>query len=434
MLKKLADKWLSLENWQKIIIALFLGAITGIILGPKVVVIKPLGDLFMNALHMLIIPVVFSAIVCAVTSIKDTKKMRSISIKAMAFYVVSLCCASALAIIIGNIIAPGAGLATAHLAANSGAAPQALTLAAFIKNLIPSNPFAAIVNENILQVTIIAILLGIAINQSGIHGEPFARFFKSLSHISHKLANLVMQIAPYGVFALIACTFGEFGLKVFYPLISFIITLLICCICLVAIYCTIVAIVMRKSPIAFIKAILPAMLYAFSTTSSGVTLPVSIQCAEDNLKINPIIAKFLIPLGCNFNLSGLAMYLTLAAVFTANMIGLHLSILQCLSLVITVALTTMGAGAIAGSGIIVMAAVLGAVNLPLIAIPLIAGIDRINDMIQTTTNVISDIFAAYIICHSEKKLSEKKSAANISEPKNLEEAILINTKNTAEEI
>ena len=423
MLKKLANKWLSLENWQKIIISLFLGAIVGIFVGPKVTVIKPLGDLFMNALHMLIVPVVFSAIVCAVTSIKDTQKMRSISIKAMIFYVISLCFASGLAVVIGNIIAPGTGLATGHLLTQTSATAHSLTLSEFIRNLVPANPLAAIVNENILQVTIIAILLGIAINKSGEHGKPFAEIFKSLSHVAHKLANLVMQIAPYGVFALIACTFGTFGVKVFYPLISFIITLILCCVSLVSIYCIIVAMVMRKSPIEFIKAILPAMLYAFSTTSSGVTLPVSIQCAEDNLGVNPNIAKFLIPLGCNFNLSGLAMYLTLAAVFTANMVGIHLSFFECLSLVITVALTTMGAGAIPGSGIIVMGAVLGSVSLPLVAIPLIAGIDRINDMIQTTTNVVSDIFAAYLICHSEKH----KLAQN-------EESGLINTSETAEEV
>ena len=157
---------------------------------------------------------------------------------------------------------------------------------------------------------------------------------------------------------------------------------------------------------------MPAILFAFSTTSSGVTLPVSIQCAEDNLNINPSIAKFLIPLGCNFNLGGLAMYLTLAAIFTANMLGIHLTTIQYISLIITVTLTTMGAGAVPGSGIIVMGAVLSAINLPLVALPLIAGIDRINDMIQTTTNVISDIFAAYLICHTEKtKLAKRKESS-----------------------
>tara|TARA_R110002124_G_scaffold195516_4_gene362551 strand:- start:4301 stop:5587 length:1287 start_codon:yes stop_codon:yes gene_type:complete len=412
MLKKLAAKWLNLKNWQKILISLFLGSITGTLIGPKIIIIKPLGDLFMNALHMLIIPVVFSAIVCAVTSIKDAKQMRSISIKAMLFYIFSLVCASILAIIIGNIVMPGTGLNSSHFVGATSISPHTSSIADFFKNLIPSNPFAAIVNENILQVTIIAILLGVAINQSGKHGEIFAKFFKSLSHVSHKLANIVMQSAPYGVFALIACTFGAFGLKAFYPLISFILTLILSCLCLVAIFCIIIALFMRKSPIKFIKGIMPAILFAFSTTSSGVTLPVSIQCAEDNLNINPSIAKFLIPLGCNFNLGGLAMYLTLAAIFTANMLGIHLTTIQYISLIITVTLTTMGAGAVPGSGIIVMGAVLSAINLPLVALPLIAGIDRINDMIQTTTNVISDIFAAYLICHTEKtKLAKRKESS-----------------------
>jgi Na+/H+-dicarboxylate symporter len=203
-------------------------------------------------------------------------------------------------------------------------------------------------------------------------------------------------------------------LAVLLPLVKFIGTLFISCSLLAGfLYSSILILYLKKPVLGFFSKIAPAITFAISTTSSGATLPVSIRCAEEGLRVSPRIAKFLLPLGCNFNLAGLAIYLTLAVIFTANMVGVTLTFNSYLTLISTVILTTMGAGAIPGSGIVVMSAVISSMGLPLVALPLIAGIDRISDMIQTATNVISDIFATYLIAESELQ-APVSTAVNIS--------------------
>lgn len=426
-IRDLAVKWFELPIWKKIIIGLLLGIITGLTFGESTAVLKPLGDAFIHALHMVIVPVILSAVVCAVTSITDFAQIKRITLKAFIIYLSFLIVATLIAIFVGNLLAPGIGLsplaieslghmgnnAHNHLAVSGQSALPGI-MDIFV-GMIPQNPVAAFVNENILQIVVFGILLGVAINLSGEQGKPVASLFQSLSVVSKNLTNIVMQFAPYGVFALIAWTFGMFGIKALLPLIKFILTLLVSCVSLVTlVYGSIMAFYLKKSLIEFIKKIMPAIIFAISTTSSGATLPVSIKVSEQELKVSHGIAKFLLPLGCNFNLSGLAIYLTVAVVFTSNMYGVVLSPIQYLFLIATVVLTTMGTGAIPGSGIVVMSAVLTTMGLPLGALPLIAGIDRISDMIQTTTNVISDIFAAYLVSESEQKLLVNDSVVQTS--------------------
>jgi DAACS family dicarboxylate/amino acid:cation (Na+ or H+) symporter len=421
-IKSLLVKWVQMPVWQQIIICLVLGMGTGLILGQNAEVFKPLGDAFINALHMVIVPVIFSAVVCAVTSVADFSQIRRVTCKAFVIYFSFLLVATLIAIGIGSVLQPGASLyglgnninsfmsdniqagylGNAALEISQQSVEALPGFADIFVNMIPKNPVAAFVNENILQIVIFGILLGIAINRSGSKGEQVIKLFQSISDVSKNLTSIIMQFAPYGVFALIAWTFGMFGLKALLPLIGFIVSVFISCLVLVfGLYGSIIIFYLKQSPLTFLKKILPAIVFAISTTSSGATLPVSIKCAEDELRIPPKISKFLLPLGCNFNLSGLAIYLTLAVIFTANMYGIVLSPVQYLILVSTVVLTTMGTGAIPGSGIVVMSAVITTMGMPLGALPLIAGVDRINDMIQTTTNVISDIFAAYLVSESE---------------------------------
>lgn len=432
-INKLLGQWTQKPIWQQIIICLILGIFTGLAFGEQAAALKPLGDAFINALHMVIVPVIFSAVVCAVTAVADFSQIRRITFKAFGIYLSFLVIATLIAIGVGSLLQPGTGLH--ELVSNSGslghielsnlshvsgisnhlghlnhtaievgqqASDNLPGLADIFVNMIPKNPIAAFVNENILQIVIFGILLGIAINQSGSKAEQVSKLFQSISAVSKNLTSIIMQFAPYGVFALIAWTFGMFGLKALLPLIGFIISVFISCLVLVlGVYSSIIVFYLKQSPISFLKKILPAIVFAISTTSSGATLPVSIKCAEDELRVPPKISKFLLPLGCNFNLSGLAIYLTLAVIFTANMYGIVLSPIEYLILVSTVVLTTMGTGAIPGSGIVVMSAVITTMGLPLGALALIAGVDRINDMIQTATNVISDIFAAYLVSESE---------------------------------
>ncbi len=393
----------SAPMWQKIIAGLVLGIVTGVTFGARTEVLKPIGDAFLNALHMIIVPVILSAVVTAVTSVADFSQMRRVTTKAFVIYLGFLLVATLLAIFVGNLFQPGVGISMPSVD------PMAIQIPVTPPNalqilvaMIPSNPFAAFVDANILQIVVFGIILGIAINLSGEQGKPLATLFASMSKVSMYLTQIIMYFAPIGVYALIAWTFGQFGLSALLPLVKFIVALLVTCLLLVGlVYGLISMVYLRKSILHFFSKISPAITFAISTTSSGATLPVSIKCAEEGLKVPSAIANFMLPLGCNFNLAGLAIYLTLAVIFTANVTGVVLEPASYITLISTVILTTMGAGAIPGSGIVVMSAVISTMGLPLVALPLIAGIDRINDMIQTATNVISDIFAAHLVAESE---------------------------------
>lgn len=413
---KLYKLFKNAESWQKIIFSLVLGIFVGALLGPKADYLKPVGTLFINAIHMIIVPIIFTSIVCAILSMDDPKKMGRIGIKAILIYTFSMIISAAIGLGVSAVIAPGEGLLQvgAHtIAPQIGAAP---TLVDTIVNMVPSSPAGAFVSGNILQILVFSVFLGIAINLSGEKGLPVANFFRSFSSVAIKLTQMVMRFAPIGIFALIAWVCGVYGLHTLIPLIKLVGTVYLCCILLAIFYYSVVLVLfVRMSPLRFFKGILSALLFAYSTSSSAATLPVTMRCAEDNLGISKKLSGFLLPLGTTLNLNGLSIYLGAATVFAANMYGIHLGPLQYITIAISIVLTCMGAGGIPGSGIIVMGAVMGSVNLPLGAITLLAGVDRLNDMAQTTTNVMGDLFTATVIAKHEKEIQVEEPIEDLPE-------------------
>jgi Na+/H+-dicarboxylate symporter len=203
------------------------------------------------------------------------------------------------------------------------------------------------------------------------------------------------------VFALIAYVFGRYGLIVLLPLVKFIFTVYVGCVLQIILVYGAILLANGINPIKFFKAIGQAMILSFTTSSSAATLPVTLKCAQEKLKISKNMSGFLLPLGTTFNLNGLSIYLAVATVFAANLYGIHLGLTQYCTIVITIVFTAMGAAAVPGSALIVMGAVMGSVGIPLGALPLIAGVDRLNDMAQTSTNVIGDLFATTLVAKSE---------------------------------
>lgn len=396
-----------LKPWQKILIALFLGTCTGLILGPKATALKPIGTLFIHAINMMVVPVVFTAIINAVLSMDDLKKMRRVSIKAFCLYTFSMAVAACIGLGVGSFISPGEGL---HLTLQmSDQQPTVLpTLADAFINIVPSNPVAALASGNILQILVFALILGVSIHLAGEKGKPVADFFRSFSAVTIKLTQIVMSFAPYGIFALMAWISGEYGLAALIPLIKLVLTVYLCCLIMVVFfYGGALSLVAKEHPGRFFRNINDAMLLAFSTSSSAATLPVTMRCAEEKLGISKKLSGFLLPLGTTMNLNGLSIYLSVAAIFAANVSGVQLGLMQYGTIVLTIIITAMGAGGVPGSGIVVMSAVLNSVGLPLGTVALISGVDRLNDMAQTTTNVIGDLFAALMIAKSEKEMTYK---------------------------
>ncbi|MBA3661990.1 MAG: dicarboxylate/amino acid:cation symporter [Gammaproteobacteria bacterium] len=408
-----------LQQWQKIFLALVLGTLLGLFVGPPITIIKPIGILFIHAINMMIVPVVFTAIINAVLSMDDLKIMRRISIKAFTFYMFSMAIAASIGLWIGNLFTPGAGLKL-NLQAAETTTTLAPSLSEIIVNIIPTNPVAALASGNILQILVFALILGLSIQLAGDKGKPVADFFKSFGSVAIKLSQLVMSFAPIGIFALMAWIAGEYGLSALIPLMKLVLTVYFACFLMIIFYYsgTLFAYT-RCSPKFFFRSISDAMLFAFSTSSSTATLPVTMRCAEENLKISKKLSGFLLPLGTTLNLNGLSIYLGVATVFAANISGIQLDWTQYVTVIFTIILTAMGAGGVPGSAIIVMSAVFNSVGLPLGTVALISGVDRLIDMAQTTTSVVGDLHAAYMVAHSENELNlpdfsiQKSSTTNI---------------------
>ncbi len=399
--------WHQLPAWKKMVIALVLGVIVGLLLGPKAHSLKLVGHLFVNAIHMMVTPVVFTAIVCAVLSVTDTRKMRQITWQAAIIYVFSMVAAASIGISVAILIKPG--IAFHPLLDHATVVNKTPTFAHLIENIIPSSPLAALANEHVLQIVVFALIMGISIRMAGKKAAIVGEFFQGLSAVVFKLAGLVIACAPYGIFALIAWTFGSFGLHALVPLTKFVLTVYFGCILqMLLVYTLTLFFVTKLSPVKFFKGVFSAIMFAFTTSSSAATLPLSIQCAEDNLGISRSVSQFLLPLGSSFNLNGLAIYLSVAVIFAANINGIHLSFSQYLTMVSTIVLTATGAAAVPGSALIVVGAVMSAVGVPLGALALIAGVDRLNDMAQTATNVTGDLFATTLVADNGGLLDRSK--------------------------
>lgn len=394
--------WLQLPLWGQILLALMLGIATGLIGGHRIEPIQVVGLMFIHAIQMLVVPVVFTAIVCAVMSLDKLAQMKRLIFKALSLYALSMIFAATIGVVCAILIAPGQGMVL-HLTTATTVTQHAPTASEVLIGFIPISPVAAFVENNVIQILIFAVLLGLSIRLTGEAAKPVEELFKSFSKVVFKFSHLIISLSPYGVFALIAYVFGRYGLIVLLPLVKFIVTVYVSCLLQLILVYGLVLLSNGVNPLKFFKAIGQAMILSFTTSSSAATLPVTLKCAQENLKIPKDLSGFLLPLGTTFNLNGLSIYLAVATIFAANLYGIHLGLMQYCTVIITIVFTAMGAAAVPGSALIVMGAVMGSVGIPLGALPLIAGVDRLNDMAQTSTNVIGDLFATVLVSKSEGK-------------------------------
>jgi Na+/H+-dicarboxylate symporter len=269
--------------------------------------------------------------------------------------------------------------------------------------IVPSSSFQALATNNVLQILIFAFILGIALKNTGEEGKPVQDLFIAFSKVVFKFCRIVISFAPYGIFALIAAVFGQYGLSVLLPLAKLIGAVYLSCFLLIAIYYTGGLLLRGISPLFFFKGIISPMVTAYTTSSSAATLPITMRAARENLKLDPNVSDFLLPLGTSLNLNGLSIYLAVAAIFSAHIFGISLGLSEYITLVISIVLMAAGAAAIPGSALIVMGAIMQSSGIPIGALPLIAGVDRFNDMAQTVTNVIGDLFAATLLGKRKKQ-------------------------------
>ncbi|HLR74985.1 MAG TPA: dicarboxylate/amino acid:cation symporter [Virgibacillus sp.] len=391
----------------QIIIAFILAIITGIIFKENAKYVQPLGDLFLRLIKFIIVPLILSTIIVGVTSAGDVKKLGRLGGKTITYYLVTSFIAVSIGIIAGYVFSPGTGTdvtteETVEAAETEGVVQTFL-------NIIPENPIESLVNADMLQIIFFAIFIGVGIILVGEQATPVNNFFDGLAEIMYKITGIIMVLVPLGIFGLLAPIVGEYGLSVLMPLIKLIIAMLIACAVHMAIvYSTAVKTFGKLSPVHFFKGIFPAAAVAFSTASSAGTLPVTIKNTRDNLGVSNETSSFVLPLGATINMDGTAIYQGIAVIFIAQYFGTQLTFGQILTVALIATLASIGTAGVPGAGLIMLTMVLAAVNLPLEGIALIAGIDRILDMMRTSVNIIGDASASVVVDASERK---RESAA-----------------------
>lgn len=385
--------------WQ-IGIGFILGIVAGAVLGEKVQIVEPVGSIFLTLLKMIIVPLVFSSLVVGAASIGDPRDLGRIGLKTIAFYLVTTAVAIMIGLLLGNFLQPGVGMAIGEGAAFS--APEAPSIKNVIMGLFPANPLKAAVDGNMLQIIVFALFLGVSAVLAGEKGKPFINFFDSLAETMYKLTGIVMKIAPYGVFALIAVTVSKYGMSVLAPFAKVILAVYVgCALQVLLVYSGLITVFVKKSPFWFLRGIREAGLTAFVTRSSSATLPVTMRNTQENLGVSEKVSSFVLPLGATINMDGTALYQGVCALFVAQAYGLSLGMGAQLSIVLTATLASIGTAGVPGAGLIMLTLVLTAVGLPLEGVALVAGIDAVLDMARTAVNVVGDSCVATVVASTE---------------------------------
>jgi Na+/H+-dicarboxylate symporter len=412
--------WLEIEN-----IALPSGGFTSVPepisgLGDKIVsFVRPVGTAFMRLITMVIVPLVFSSLLVGVASLGDVRKLGRLGGKTIGLYLTTTAIAVSIGLACAHLIKPGNFVGEADRAAlqaqfsgdastRAEDAANAPSTIDNILNIIPNNPVDSLASGNMLQIIFFAVVFGIALTLlEGDKGTQIVSFFDRVQEAMVVVIHIVMALAPYGVAALVADVVGQSGVSVLSALLVYAVTVIVgLSLQTLLVYGGIVRFIARLKIIPFMKAVRPAQLIAFSTSSSSATLPVSMECAEENLGISNAVSSFVLPLGSTVNMDGTALYQGVAAIFIAQVFQVDLSIGDQLAIVASATLASVGAAGVPGAGIVTLAMVLTASGIPAVGIALILGMDRLLDMFRTAVNVTGDLAVASAMATAEGETIE----------------------------
>lgn len=362
-----------------------------------------IGQIFIASLKMLVVPLVFVSLVCGTSSLSDPNKLGRLGAKSVGLYVMTTAIAIATAIFMALLFAPGEGL---NLSTDTQfTAQEAPNLVQVFVNMFPANPIASMAQGNMLQIIIFAVIFGIAVSLSGEPGKRVSAAFNDINVVIMKIVTMVMNVAPYGVFVLMAKLFASIGLDTILGLAKyfFLMAGLLILHAFVT-YPIIFKILSGLNPLILLQKMRNTALFAFSTSSSNATLPITMDTANNRLGVNSSVSSFTIPLGATINMDGTAIMQGVATVFIAQVYGVDLSISDFLMVILTATLASIGTAGVPGVGLIMLAMVLQQVNLPVEGIALIIGVDRLLDMMRTAVNVTGDCMVSCIVAKSEDEL------------------------------
>lgn len=360
-----------------------------------------IGSIFVASLKMLVVPLVFVSLVCGVTALGDVAALGRIGIKAILLYLMTTAIAITIALSLAGIVSPGEGFVIADEAADFQGR-EAPALSKVITDIVPSNPVAAFADGNMLQIIVFAIIFGIAMTLAGERGQHVQSFFTDLNAVVMSMVGIVMRLAPYGVFCLIAKTFATQGVDIIMPLASYFMTVVAALLVhALVVYGLLIKFLARLNPVMFFRKMRAAMVFAFSTASSNATIPVTLRTVEHRLGVKNSVASFTVPLGATINMDGTAIMQGVATVFIAHVYGADLGLAEYLTVILTATLASIGTAGVPGVGLIMLSMVLIQVGLPVEGIALIIGVDRLLDMMRTAVNITGDATVTSIVAKTE---------------------------------
>ena len=401
-------KKLGLASW--IFIAMILGIVFGIVMykaGQAAFVsayIKPFGTIFVNLLKFIVVPVVLISIICGMISMDDVKKVGSVGWKTVVYYM----CTTLVAIVIGLVVANlFKGFFPVLETTGLEYEAQSSNFMDTIVNIFPSNMWSAFVNANMLQVIVIALLFGAGILVCGEKATHAKQLFESLNEVVMSVMMFIIKMTPIGVFCLMTNTVAVNGPDIVGSLLIVLaVAYLGYLLHLLIVYSVTVKTMGGLSPIEFFKGMVPAMIFAFTSTSSVATLPLTKECSE-NLGADKDVSSFVLPLGATINMDGTAIYMGVTSLFIATCYGIDLTLAQMATIVITATLASIGTAGVSGAGMIMLAMVLQSVGIPVEGIALIVGVDKLFDMGRTTLNIVGDASCAIVVSNWQKKKEAK---------------------------
>jgi len=416
-------KLLKLQLYTKVLIGLLVGVIFGVLAnqwGFSAFVfsyIKPIGSAFIKLISMVVVPLVFASLLVGTASLNDIRKLGRIGAKTVAYYLCTTIIAISIGLLLANTLKPGEGLSqekrrqlTESVSEKEGAqietALKKPTVTDILLNIIPTNPVKAFVEGKMLQIIFLALMAGICLGLiPSERSRPVINFFEGINELIIQMVHIIMKLAPYGVFVLISAVVADFGLGILLVLLKYSLIVIVGLILHVTIvYSSAIKIFSKHKIRTFFKGIRPAQLIAFSSASSSATLPVTMECTEENLGVPGQIASFVLPLGATINMDGTALYQGVSAVFIAQFYGMGLTVPQQLTIVFTAVLASIGTAGAPMAGVITLAIVLKSIGVPLEGIALIMGVERILDMCRTVVNVTGDASCAVVVASSESEL------------------------------
>lgn len=407
-----------------IFIALISGAIVGVIInsffanvtGLQNVLVDGVfyivGQGFISLMKMLVVPLVFCSIVCGAASIGDTKTLGSVGVRTIVFYICTTMLAVAVALGVASLINPGLGLDMSAVESVStsvdGSASANVSLVETILNIISTNPIASLANGEMLQIIFFALIVGVILAKLKEKVQLVSNLFQQGNDIMMEMTMMIMQIAPIGVFCLIARTFSQLGFSAMIPMFKYMITVVLA----LGVQCYGVYMIMLKifgglNPFKFVKKFFPVQAFAFSTATSNATIPLNIDTLEEKMGVSRKISGFTIPLGATINMDGTSIMQGVAVVFVAQAFGIELSAVDYLTVIATATLASIGTAGVPSVGLVTLAMVFDSVGLPVSGIGLIMGIDRILDMLRTAVNITGDAVCTTIVAKQNNALDKE---------------------------